>query len=51
MASFITRHLAEQFWSVNLLTAAFGVLCLRKGIPVGLSAVDLLIANLKKSQK
>jgi hypothetical protein len=25
MASFIIRQLAEQFWSVNLVTAAFGV--------------------------
>jgi hypothetical protein len=25
MDSFITRQLAEQFWSVNLVTSAFGV--------------------------
>ncbi len=25
MASFIIRQLAEQYWSVNLVTAAFGV--------------------------
>jgi hypothetical protein len=25
MASFITRQLAEQFWSVNIATAIFGV--------------------------
>ncbi len=25
MASFISRQMAEQFWSVNLVTAAFGV--------------------------
>jgi hypothetical protein len=25
MASFIIRQLVEQFWSVNLVTAAFGV--------------------------